>query len=173
MKCLVNLKYTIDYAATIRVKPDGSNIETSGLQKSISPFDANALQAALELKQAGKITHIIAVTMGQPECIAALKTAYALGADQGVYIEHTDYPGALTEAKLLHVIARRDAADIVLLGKQAIDDNHGQTGPMLAGLMNAAQATFVTKINVQVQRSMFRAKPMTVKWNICCPPHAC
>lgn len=148
MKALVAVKKVIDYTVRIRVKSDETGVETSNVKMSMNPFDEIAVEEAVRLKEKNKITEIVAVTIGDKLCQETLRVALAMGADRAVLIETTDHIQPLAAAKILQKIILQEAPYLVLLGKQAIDSDHNQTGQMLAGLLNWAQGTFVSKIEV-------------------------
>jgi len=149
MRVLVALKRTIDYQVKIRVKSDGSGVETQGVKMSINPFDEIAVEAALQLKEQGVANEVVAVTIGEAACDEVLRHALAMGADRAIRIEHAGAVEPLVVAKWLHKIVSQETPQIVILGKQAIDDDCNQTGQMLAGLLAWGQGTFASKINVQ------------------------
>lgn len=146
MKALVAVKRVVDYNVKVRVKADGSGVETGNVKMSMNPFDEIAVEEAVRLKEAGKINEIIAVSLGEKKCEDTLRTALAMGADRAVHVETDAVLEPLAVAKLLKEIANTEQPDIILLGKQAIDDDAGQTAQMLAALMDAPQATFANKI---------------------------
>ena len=146
MKALVAVKRVVDYNVKVRVKADGSGVETGNVKMSMNPFDEIAVEEAVRLKEAGKINEIIAVSLGEKKCEDTLRTALAMGADRAVHVETDAVLEPLTVAKLLKEIANTEQPDIILLGKQAIDDDAGQTAQMLAALMDVPQATFANKI---------------------------
>lgn len=146
MKALVAVKRVVDYNVKVRVKADGSGVETGNVKMSMNPFDEIAVEEAVRLKEAGKINEIIAVSLGEKKCEDTLRTALAMGADRAVHVETDAALEPLAVAKLLKEIANTEQPDIILLGKQAIDDDAGQTAQMLAALMDAPQATFANKI---------------------------
>jgi len=150
MKILVPVKRVVDYNVTVRVKADGSGVETSNVKMSMSPFDEIANEAAIRLKEAGAASEIVAVSVGEAKAQETLRTAMAMGADRAIHIvtqARTDTElQPLAVAKLLKAVVEREQPDIVLMGKQAIDDDSNQTGQMLAALLGWPQATFASKI---------------------------
>lgn len=148
MKVLVPVKRVIDAYVTVRVKADGTGVETANVKMSMNPFCEIAVEEAVRLKEKGIATEIIAVTAGPDACQETLRTAMAMGADRGILIKTDDELQPLAVAKLLKVVAGRENPGLVLMGKQAIDNDHNQTGQMLAGLLGWAQATFASKIEI-------------------------
>lgn len=148
MKCLVPVKRVIDYRVQIRVKPDNSGVETQHVKMSMDPFDEIAMEEAVKLKEAGKVTEIIAVTVGEAACSETLRMALARGADKAILVETDKHCVPLTIAKVLQKIIERETPELVLLGKQSIDGDNNQTGQMLAGLLDWPQGTFASKIEI-------------------------
>jgi electron transfer flavoprotein beta subunit len=148
MKILVPVKRVVDYNVKVRVKTDGSGIETSGVKMSMNPFDEIAVEEAVRLKEKGVATEIVAISMGVPQCSETLRTALAMGADRGILVETTDDLQQLAVAKLLKAIVDQEQPKLVILGKQAIDDDMSATGQMLAALLGWPQGTFASKIEV-------------------------
>ncbi|CAM5310437.1 Electron transfer flavoprotein subunit beta OS=Afipia felis OX=1035 GN=etfB PE=3 SV=1 [Afipia felis] len=159
MKVLVPVKRVIDYNVKIRVKSDGSGVELANVKMSMNPFDEIAVEEALRLKEAGKAAEVVAVSIGPAQAAETIRTALAMGADRGVHVK-TDAPvEPLAVAKLLKAVAEREQPGLVILGKQAIDDDSNQTGQMLAALLGWPQATFAFKLevdgsNIQVTREV-------------------
>jgi len=146
---LVGTKRLIDYSVRVRVKPDGSGVVTDGVKMSINPFDEIALEEALRIRERGLADQIIAISIGPTEAQQQLRTALALGADRALLV-HVDHPlEPLTVAQVLLELVRRHQPELVLLGKQAIDDDHGQTGQMLAALWGRPQATFASRLEIE------------------------
>jgi electron transfer flavoprotein beta subunit len=145
---IVGIKRVVDYNVRVRVKADGSGMATEGLKTSINPFDEIALEAALRLKEAGTGGEVILVTIGPAEAERELRTGLALGADRAIRVDARAGAEPLTIARALLALARRENPCLVLLGKQAIDDDHGQTGQMLAALWDRPQATFASALSV-------------------------
>ena len=148
MKVLVAVKRVVDYNVKVRVKTDGSGIDTAGVKMSMNPFDEIAVEEAVRLKEKGVATDIIAVSCGLAACGETLRTAMAIGADRGVLMETDTELQPLAVAKLLKAVAIREGAQLVILGKQAIDDDSNQTGQMLAALLGWSQATFASKVEL-------------------------
>lgn len=149
MKVLVTVKKVIDAGVRVRVRADGSGIDPTGAKMSMNPFDQIAVEEAVRLKEKGVATEIIAVTIGASSCQDVLRTALAMGADRSILIEHNDRLEPLMVARLLAAIVAREQPSLVLMGKQAIDDDANQTGQMLAGLLGWPQATFASKLNIE------------------------
>jgi electron transfer flavoprotein beta subunit len=149
MKLLVAVKRVVDFNVKVRVKGDGTGVETANVKMSMNPFDEIAVEEAVRMKEAGKASEIIAVSMGPAQCQETIRTALAMGADRGILVLHEGELQPLAVAKLLKAIADKEKPDLVILGKQAIDDDSNQTGQMLAALMSAPQATFASKIVVE------------------------
>jgi len=153
MKILVAVKRVVDYNVKVRVKADGSGVETANVKMSMNPFDEIAVEEALRLREGGIATEIIAVSCGMQACQETLRTALALGADRGVLVETDVELEPLAVAKLLKAIAQKESPQLVILGKQAIDDDCNQTGQMLAALLGWAQATFASKVKIAEGRA--------------------
>ena len=148
MKALVAVKRVVDYNVKVRVKADGSDVDIDNVKMSMNPFDEVAVEEAVRLKEAGRINEIVAVSLGGKKCEETLRTALAMGADRAIHIETDEKLEPLTVAKLLKAVADKENPQILLLGKQAIDDDANQTAQMLAALLNAAQGTFASKIEL-------------------------
>ncbi|MDK4612291.1 electron transfer flavoprotein subunit beta/FixA family protein [Kingella kingae] len=148
MKALVAVKRVVDFNVKVRVKADGSGVDIGNVKMSMNPFDEIAVEEAVRLKEAGKISEIVAVSLGEKKCEDVLRTALAMGADRAIHVETDAVLEPLTVAKLLKKVADNEQPQIVLLGKQAIDDDANQTAQMLAALMNAPQATFASKVDL-------------------------
>ncbi|WP_180898657.1 electron transfer flavoprotein subunit beta/FixA family protein [Martelella soudanensis] len=146
MKILVPVKRVVDYNVKIRVKPDGSGVELANVKMSMNPFDEIAVEEALRLKEAGKASEVIAVSIGPAKAEETLRTALAMGADRAILIATNETVEPLAVAKLLKAVAEEEAPQLVILGKQAIDDDSNQTGQMLAALLGWSQATFASKL---------------------------
>ncbi len=149
MKILVCIKRVIDYNIRVRVNADGSGVETAGVKMSINPFDEIALEEALRLKEKGIATEIVAVSIGTDAVQEQLRTCLALGADRVIHIASDMIIQPLSAAHLISALAAREQPNIIMLGKQAIDDDAAQTGPMLAALMGWGQGTFASAVEVQ------------------------
>lgn len=154
MKILVAVKRVIDYNVKIRVKSDQSGVETTNVKMSMNPFDEIAVEEAVRLKEAGIGTEVIAVSIGVTTCQETLRTAMAIGADRGVLIETNEEIQPLAVAKLLKAIVDKEQPQIIILGKQAIDDDNNQTGQMLAALLNTSQGTFASKVSLEGDKLM-------------------
>ena len=148
MKALIAVKRVVDFNVKVRVKADGSGVDIGNVKMSMNPFDEIAVEEAVRLKEAGKISEIVAVSLGEKKCEDVLRTALAMGADRAIHVETDAILEPLTVAKLLKKVADNEQPQIVLLGKQAIDDDANQTAQMLAALMNAPQATFASKVDL-------------------------
>ena len=148
MKILVPVKRVVDYNVKVRVKADQSGVELANIKMSMNPFDEISVEEAIKLKEAGVATEIIAVSIGVTQCQETLRTALAMGADRAILVETSADIQPLAVAKLLKAICEKEAPQLVILGKQAIDDDSNQTGQMLAALMNWPQATFASKVTV-------------------------
>ena len=146
MKILVAVKRAIDYNVKARPKADGTGVELANVKMSMNPFDEIAVEEAIRLQEAGKATEIIAVSVGPATCQETLRTAMAMGADRGILVQTDSETQPLAVAKLLKAIVEREQPGLVLLGKQAIDDDSNQTGQMLAGLLGWAQGTFACTV---------------------------
>ncbi len=148
MKILVSVKRVVDFNVKVRVKADGSGVETANVKMSMNPFDEIAVEEALRLKEAGTATEVVAVSCGVQACQETLRTALALGADRAILVETDAELQPLAVAKLLRAIAQKENPQLVILGKQAIDDDCNQTGQMLAALLGWPQATFASKLKI-------------------------
>lgn len=146
MKVLVPVKRVVDYNVKVRVKSDGTGVDIANVKMSMNPFDEIALEEATRLKEAGKVTEIVAVSAGVAQCQETLRTGMAIGADRGVLIETSAELEPLAVAKLLKALADKEQPQLIILGKQAIDDDSNQTGQMLAALLGWPQATFASKV---------------------------
>jgi electron transfer flavoprotein beta subunit len=149
MKVLVPVKRVVDYNVKVRVKSDGSGVDIANVKMSMNPFDEIAVEEAMRLKEAGKATEVIAVSCGVPQCQETLRTAMAIGADRAVLVETDVELQPLAVAKLLKALADKEQPQLIILGKQAIDDDSNQTGQMLAALLGWPQATFASKVVVE------------------------
>jgi electron transfer flavoprotein beta subunit len=148
MKVLVAVKRVVDYNVKIRVKPDGSGVELANVKMSMNPFDEIAVEEAIRLKEAGTASEIIAVSIGPQQAQETIRTALAMGADRGILIRHDDYVEPLAVAKLLKAVIEEEQPGLVILGKQAIDDDCNQTGQMLSALLGWSQAAFASKVEI-------------------------
>ena len=148
MKLLVPVKRVVDYNVKVRVKSDGSGVETNGVKMSMNPFDEIAVEEAIRLKEKGIATEIIALSAGVTACQETIRTALAMGADRGILVETDVGLEPLAVAKILKAVVEKESIDLVILGKQAIDDDMNATGQMLAALLGWPQATFASKIEI-------------------------
>jgi electron transfer flavoprotein beta subunit len=148
MKILVPVKRVVDFNVKVRVKSDQSGVELANVKMSMNPFDEIAIEEALKIKEAGKATEVIAVSAGVAACQETLRTAMAMGADRGILIETDVELQPLAVAKLLKAVVDKEGPQLVILGKQAIDDDANQTGQMLAALLDWPQATFASKVEI-------------------------
>lgn len=148
MKVLVAVKRVVDYNVKVRVKSDGTGVDVANVKMSMNPFDEIAIEEAVRLKEKGVVTEIIAVSCGPTQCQETLRTAMAIGADRGILVECNEEMQPLTVAKLLKAVADKEQPGLVIVGKQAIDDDCNQTGQTLAALADWPQATFASKVEV-------------------------
>ncbi len=148
MKLLVPVKRVVDYNVKVRVKSDGSGVELSGVKMAMNPFDEIAVEEAVRLREKGIATEIIVVSLGLAQCAETLRTALAMGADRGILVETDVGLEPLAVAKLLAAIVRREGPELVVMGKQAIDDDMNATGQMLAALLGWPQGTFASKLEI-------------------------
>jgi electron transfer flavoprotein beta subunit len=149
MKILVAVKRVIDYNVQIRVKEDGTGVVTDNVKMSTNPPDDNAVEEAVKIKEAGKATEVVAVTIGEEKAQETVRKALAVGADRGIHVKVDGTLEPLAVSKLLQKVVEKENPDLVLMGKQAIDDDCNQTGQMLSALLNWPQATFASKIDVK------------------------
>ena len=148
MKIIVPVKRVVDYNVKIRVKSDGSGVELANVKMSMNPFDEIAVEESLRLREAGKADEVIAVSIGPQQSQETIRTALAMGADRGILVKHDDLVEPLAVAKILKGIVDEEQPGLVILGKQAIDDDANQTGQMLSALLGWAQATFASKLDI-------------------------
>ncbi|RWB32183.1 MAG: electron transfer flavoprotein subunit beta/FixA family protein [Mesorhizobium sp.] len=148
MKVLVPVKRVADYNVKIRVKSDGSGVELANVKMSMNPFDEISVEEALRLKEAGKAEEVVVVSIGLAKAEETLRMALAMGADRAVLVETDDAVEPLAVAKILKGVAKAEAPDLIIVGKQAIDDDSNQTGQMLSALLGWAQATFASKVEI-------------------------
>ena len=148
MKILVSVKRVVDYNVKVRVKSDGSGVDIANVKMSMNPFDEIAVEEAVRLKEKGVVTEVIAVSCGVAQCQETLRTAMAIGADRGILVETNEELQPLAVAKLLKALIDNEQPGLVILGKQAIDDDCNQTGQMLAALADLPQATFASKVEI-------------------------
>jgi electron transfer flavoprotein beta subunit len=149
MKVLVPVKRVVDYNVKVRVKSDQSGVELAGVKMAMNPFDEIAIEEAVRLKEKGVATEIVAISIGVTQCQETIRTALAMGADRGILVETDVSPEPLAVAKMLKAIADKEAPHLIILGKQAIDDDMNATGQMLAALLGWAQGTFASKVSVE------------------------
>jgi electron transfer flavoprotein beta subunit len=149
MKVLVPVKRVVDANVKVRVKSDGTGVELSNVKMSMNPFDEIAIEEALRLREAGTAEEIIAVSMGAQQCQETIRTALAMGADRGILVKSDEPLQPLAVAKLLKALVEAEGPELIILGKQAIDDDASQTGQMLAALLGWAQGTFASKIVIE------------------------
>jgi electron transfer flavoprotein beta subunit len=148
MKVLVPVKRVVDFNVKVRVKADGSGVETANVKMSMNPFDEIAVEEAVRLKEAGVATEIVVVSIGPTQCQETLRTALAIGADRAILVQTNVETQPLGVAKALQKLVEKEAPQVVILGKQAIDDDSNQTGQMLAALLGWPQATFASKVKI-------------------------
>ena len=149
MKALVAVKRVVDYNVKVRVKSDGTGVDIANVKMSMNPFDEIAVEEAVRLKEKGIVTEIIAVSCGDAKAQETLRTAMAIGADRGILVETTEELQPLAVAKLLKALVDKEQPQLIILGKQAIDDDANQTGQMLAALADLPQATFASKVEIE------------------------
>src|SRR5947209_843386 len=149
MKILVPVKRAVDKDVKIRVKSDGSGVELANVKMSMNPFDEIAVEEAIRLKEAGKATEIVAVSIGPAQAQETIRNALAMGADRGILVKHDEYVEPLGVAKILKGVIEAEKPELVILGKQAIDDDCNQTGQMLAALLGWPQGTFASKLVIE------------------------
>jgi electron transfer flavoprotein beta subunit len=148
MKIMVPVKRVVDSNVKVRIKSDGSGVDTANLKMSINPFDEIAVEEAVRLREAGIATEVVAVSVGMPQSKEAIFTALAIGADRGILVESSEDIQPLAVAKVLQVLVERESPQLIILGKQAIDDDSNQTGQMLAALTGMPQGTFASKVTI-------------------------
>ena len=148
MKVLVPVKRVIDYNVKIRVKSDNTGVETANVKMSMNPFDEISVEEAIRMKEAGSADEIIVVSIGVQQCQETIRTALAMGADRGIHVKSDEELEPLAVAKTLKALVDREAPELIILGKQAIDDDSNQTGQMLAALLGWPQGTFASKIEL-------------------------
>jgi len=148
MKIIVPVKRVVDYNVKIRVKSDGSGVELANVKMSMNPFDEIAVEEALRLKEAGKASEVIVVSIGPAQAAETIRTGLAMGADRGILVKHDGVVEPLAVAKILKAVVSAEAPGLVIMGKQAIDDDCNQTGQMLAALLGWAQGTFASKVEL-------------------------
>jgi electron transfer flavoprotein beta subunit len=149
VKILVAVKRVVDYNIKVRIKPDGSDVDIDGVKMSVNPFDENAIEEALRLKEQGKASEVVAVSLGTAANQDVLRHALAMGVDRAILVESATELQPLGVAKLLKAVVEREQPDLIILGKQAIDDDAGQAGQMLAALLNYPQGTFISALDIE------------------------
>ncbi|MCA8929478.1 MAG: electron transfer flavoprotein subunit beta/FixA family protein, partial [Alphaproteobacteria bacterium] len=149
MKVLVPVKRVIDYNVKIRVKADGTGVETQNVKMSMNPFDEISIEEAVRLKEAGTATEVVAVSMGPAQCTETIRTALAMGADRGIHVKTDDALEPLAVAKLLKALAEKEEPQLIIVGKQAIDDDSNQTGQMTSTLLGWSQACFASEVKIE------------------------
>ena len=159
MKILVAVKRVVDYNVKVRVKSDKTGVELANVKMSMNPFDEIAVEEAIRLREAGTASEVVAISMGEAKCTETIRTAMAMGADRGIHVLTDAELQPLSVAKLLVALAKKENPDLVILGKQAIDDDCSQTGQMVAAMLNWPQGTFASKVaiaekNVHVTREI-------------------
>lgn len=154
MKVLVPVKRVVDYNVKVRVKSDNSGVDIANVKMSMNPFDEIAVEEAMRLKEAGKATEVVAVSAGVTQCQETLRTAMAIGADRGILVETDAELQPLAVAKLFKALADKEQPQLIILGKQAIDDDCNQTGQMLAALLGWPQATFASKVVLEGEKAL-------------------
>lgn len=147
-KILVGLKRVVDYNVRVQVKSDGSGVETDGVKMSINPFDEIALEEALRIRERGEASEVVVISIGSSDAQQQLRTGLAMGADRAILVETDDAMDALTVARIFRAIIDRENAELVILGKQAIDDDNSQTGQMLAAIWERPQASFASELTI-------------------------
>jgi len=153
MKVLVAIKRVIDFNVKVRVKADGTGVETANVKMSMNPFDEIAVEEAVRLKEAGVATELVVVSCGAQSCQETLRTALAIGADRAILVETAAELQPLAVAKLLKAVCQKESPKLVIMGKQAIDDDSNQTGQMLAALLGWPQATFASKLKIEGEKA--------------------
>ena len=148
MKVLVAVKRVVDFNVKVRVKADGTGVETANVKMSMNPFDEIGVEEAVRLKEGGKATEVIAVSLGPTQCQETIRTALAMGADRGIHVQSDVDLQPLAVAKLLKAVVDKEQPQLCILGKQAIDDDSNQTGQMLSALLGWAQGTFASKVEI-------------------------
>ena len=153
MKALVSVKRVVDYNVRVQVKSDGTGVVTEGVKHSMNPFDEIAMEEAVRLREKGKITEIVAVTIGGAKNEETLRSALAFGADRAIHIKEEGEVQPLSAARAFAAVLKKEGADVFLAGKQAIDDDANQTGQMVAALLDIAQATFASKVELEAGKA--------------------
>jgi electron transfer flavoprotein beta subunit len=154
MKIVVAVKRVVDFNVKVRVKPDGSGIDLANVKMAMNPFDEIGVEEALRLKEAGKADEVIVVSIGPAQAVETIRTALAMGADRGILVKVDGPVEPLAVAKILREVVKAEAPGLVILGKQAIDDDCGQTGQMLAALLGRPQGTFASKVTIDGDKAL-------------------
>lgn len=154
MKVLVPVKRVVDYNVKIRVKSDKSGVDLANVKMSMNPFDEISVEEAVRMKEAGTATEVIAVSVGPQQCQETIRTALAMGADRGILVKTDDEVEPLGVAKILKALVEKESPDLVIVGKQAIDDDSNQTGQMLAALLGWGQGTFISEVKVEGDKAV-------------------
>lgn len=154
MKILVAIKRVVDYNIKVGIKADGSNVDIDGVKMSANPFDENAIEQAIRLKEQGKASEIVAVSIGATANQDVLRHALAMGVDRAILVEHEAEVQSLEVAKLLKGVVEQEQPDLIILGKQAVDDDAGQAGQMLAALLNYPQGTFASALDIEANEAI-------------------
>jgi len=152
MRVLVPVKRVIDYNVKVRVKADKTGVELANVKMSMNPFDEISVEEAIRLKEAGTVSEIIVVSVGPKECQETIRTALAMGADRGILVLHEEATEPLAVAKMLKALVEKEEPGLVIVGKQAIDDDCNQTGQMLSALLGWSQGTFASKVDLQAEK---------------------
>ena len=169
-KILVGVKRVVDYNVRVRVKPDGSGVALDGVKMSANPFDEIALEEALRIKERGEADEVVAVGIGVADAQQQLRTALAMGADRAIHVQHDGALEPLTVARTFLALANRESPLLVLLGKQAIDEDNGQTAQAMAALWDRPQATYASKITLQGSAPCTASVASSASnWAKCCP----
>ena len=166
MKILVAVKRVVDYNVKVRVKSDGSGVDIANVKMSMNPFDEIAVEEAVRLKEKGVATEVIAISCGDAKCQETLRTAMAIGADRAILVETTEELQPLAVAKLLKALIDKEQPGLVIVGKQAIDDDCNQTGQMLAALADLPQATFASKLVIEGGKAQV-TREVDAPWTRC------
>ena len=149
MKVLVPVKRVVDFNVKVRVKPDGTGVDLANVKMAMNPFDEIAVEEAIRLREQGKASEIVCISIGPAQAAETIRTALAMGADRGILVKHEDTVEPLAVAKILKAVVDAEKPGLVILGKQAIDDDCNQTGQMLAALLGWPQGTFASKITIE------------------------
>ena len=156
MKDVVAVKRVIDYNVKIRVKSDETGVETENVKMSMNPFDEIAVEEGVQLRENGMVDELIAISMGPQQCQETIRTALAMGADRGIHVAHDEELEPLAVAKLMRAIVDAESPDMIIVGKQAIDDDSNQVGQLLAGMLKWPQATFISEMTIHQLQSILK-----------------